>query len=104
MVKSTWAKITMPLHSDDPGSGWIALSLTAIVGAIGLAYRSWFGVRRDVRDDRKGESVNGTYESVLKMLREQLKEEIDRRVRAEARIMELEAKLRAMTRPPDFIL
>lgn len=90
--------MTMP---DDAGQhGWIAVWLTAILGALGVAWKSWFGVRKDARDERKSEVVNGTYESVIATLREQLKQEREWRMKAEAEARELRTLL-AKLRPTE---
>jgi hypothetical protein len=83
--------------NDPDQQGWIA-GILAFAGLLfGAAWKSWFGVRKDARDDRRGQIINGTYEGVVTILREQLAQEIERRHRAETRVAELEAKLRALS-------
>lgn len=94
------AAMTMP---DDAGQhSWIAILMVAILGALGTAWKSWFGVRQDRRTDRKGEVVNGTYESVIKTLREQLAQEREWRQKAEAEVALLRRQLLSGGRAPDW--
>lgn len=78
---------------DDVGQNWLAIWLTAALGALGVAWKSWFSVRKDVRDDRKSEVVNGTYEAIIRALRDQLAQEREARMRAEAEVIELRKRL-----------
>lgn len=86
----------MPIP-DDPGpSGWAAIWLTAALGAFGVAWKSWFGVRKDARDDRSGLTLTETYEAIIKHLRAELETERRLRIAAEQRVDELQAELRGM--------
>lgn len=72
----------MSLNHEDPG-GWYALLLAGIVTAIGAIWKSWFSFRRDKREDNRGTVVNGSYQDLVKSLREQLHEEREIRHRLE---------------------
>jgi len=84
----------MALPDDPHETGFYAtVAGIALTGVVWI-WKSWFGVKRDLRDDRKGDLINGTYEATLKMLRER-NDDLERRLHE--RDMEID-RLRAQVR------
>lgn len=85
------------MNPDGDNHGVLALIATAIVTGAGALWKIWFAVKRDVRDDKKGDVIHGTYEEIIVSLRAQLREERQLREAAEERAQMLHERLRVLT-------